>query len=106
MTLNIDFTPQETAWLNTQAQQQGLPPAEIVKQLVEAQVAATPTISAPVRTALTAEQEAAIVLLTSYLETEATDDPEEIRKAEEELEEFKRNMNANRVATGERLVYP
>lgn len=26
--------------------------------------------------------------------------------AEEELEEFKSNMNTNRVATGERLVYP
>lgn len=107
MTLNIDFTPQETAWLNAEAQQQGLPPAEIVKRLIDAQLAAS-AMPTPVRSAptLTAEQEAAIALLTSYLETEATDDPEEIRQAEEELEEFKRNMNANRAATGERLVYP
>lgn len=53
-----------------------------------------------------AENAAAIALLKSWREQDATDDPEEIRKAEEELAEFKRNMNANRAATGERLVYP
>ena len=53
-----------------------------------------------------AENAAAIALLRSWREQDATDDPEELRKAEEELAEFKRNMNANRAATGERLVYP
>ena len=48
----------------------------------------------------------AIAYLDRKLKEEATDDPEEIRKAEEELAEFKRNMNANREATGERLVFP
>ena len=52
------------------------------------------------------QRAAAIALLQSWLENERTDDPEEIRKAEEELEEFKRNMNANRAATGERLLFP
>ncbi len=47
-----------------------------------------------------------IALLKSWLEEDATDDPEEIRQAEEELREFKRNMNANRAATGERIPYP
>jgi hypothetical protein len=75
---------------------------------VDAQVATAPAPTAPVKPApaLTAEQEAAIALLTSYLEAKATDDLEEIRQAEQQLEEFKRNMNANRAATGERLVYP
>jgi len=73
-------------------------PAAVVAHLQD--TAAQPTA------ALTAEQEAAIALLNSYLETEATDDPEEIRKAEEDLAEFKRNMNANRVVTDERLVFP
>lgn len=53
-----------------------------------------------------AENAAAIALLKSWLEQDATDDPEEIRKAEEELAGFKRNMSANRIATGERLVFP
>ncbi len=49
---------------------------------------------------------AAIALLQSWLQTEATDDPEEIQRTEEELAEFKQRMNANRAATGERLVFP
>ena len=53
-----------------------------------------------------AENAAAIALLQSWREEDATNDPEEIRVAEEDLAEFKRNMNANRIATGERLVYP
>jgi hypothetical protein len=53
-----------------------------------------------------AENAAAIALLRSWREQDATDDPEEIRKAEKELEEFKQNINANREVTGERRVYP
>jgi hypothetical protein len=109
MTLNIDFTPQETAWLNAQAQQQGLPPAEIIKRLIDAQVATTPAPPAPATLAkppLDPEQEAAIALLDSWIAEGLAADPQTRRQAEEELEEFKRNMNANRAATGERLVYP
>ena len=45
-------------------------------------------------------------LLRGWLRDEATDDPAQIQKAQEELDEFKRNINANRMATGERLSYP
>lgn len=55
---------------------------------------------------LDAKAKAAIAYLKRKLQEDYTDDPEEIRKAEEELAEFKRNMNANREATGERLVFP
>ena len=48
---------------------------------------------------------ASIALLKSWI-AQAPTDPEEIRAAEEELREFKRNMNANRAATGERIPYP
>ena len=53
-----------------------------------------------------AENAAAIALLDFWLQQDATDDPEEIRKADEEFEELRRNLNANRAATGERLVFP
>jgi hypothetical protein len=53
-----------------------------------------------------AENAAAIALLKCWREQDATDDPVELRKAEEELVEFKRNLNANRAAAGERLTYP
>ena len=51
------------------------------------------------------ENATAIAQLKLWMSEEATDDPEEIRQAEEELAEFKRNINANRAATGERQVY-
>ena len=37
---------------------------------------------------------------------DATDDPGELRRAEEELDELKANLNANRAATGERPLFP
>jgi hypothetical protein len=108
MTIYVDITPQEAAWLDSQARQQGLPPAEIIKRMIGAEVAAAGAGIAPTQAPprLDAEQAAAIALLKSYLETEAAADPEEIRVAEEELAELKRSMNANREATAERLVFP
>ncbi len=109
MTLTIDFTPQEEAWLYAEAAQQGVAPAEIVKRLVDERLPFNNNQGAPTPPAspvIDAEGAAAIALLNSYLEAESTADPEEIRRAEEELADFKRNMNANREATGERLVYP
>ncbi len=47
-----------------------------------------------------------MALMQSWLEEDATDDPEEIRAAEEELREFKRNMNLPRKEAGARLLYP
>ena len=51
------------------------------------------------------EDDPTIALLESWI-AQAPTDPESIREAEQDLREFKRNMNANRAATGERLVYP
>jgi len=53
-----------------------------------------------------AENAAAIALFKAWREQDATDDPEEIRKAVQELEEFKSSVNVNSVASGERRVYP
>jgi hypothetical protein len=66
------------------------------------------TLTVPEETArvISAKSAAAIAFLKRKLEEEATDDPVKIRMAEENLAEFKRNMNANREATGERIVYP
>jgi len=47
-----------------------------------------------------------MALMKAWLEEDATDDPEELRQAEEELREFKRNMNQPRKETGARLLYP
>ena len=109
MTLTIELTPQEEAWLHEQAAKNGLLPAEILKQLVDERLlprGESLPQPEPTARASDAENAATIALLDSWLLEEATDDPEEIRHAEEELREFKRNMNAPRKASGERLLFP
>jgi hypothetical protein len=59
-----------------------------------------------VQTDETAENAASIVLLQSWLEEDATDDPDEIRQAQQELDDFKRAINAERQRVGARRVYP
>jgi hypothetical protein len=51
------------------------------------------------------EETITMALLRSWLEEDATNDPEEIRNAEEELREFKRNMKLPRKEAGARLLY-
>jgi hypothetical protein len=46
-----------------------------------------------------------IALLESWI-AQAPTDPEEIREAEAEFREFKRNLNAPRKEAGERLLFP
>ena len=53
-----------------------------------------------------AKAAAAIAFLDARIAEGIAADPDMRRLAEEELEEFKRNMNANRTATGEHPVYP
>jgi hypothetical protein len=47
-----------------------------------------------------------IELLARWRAEEATDDPEEVRLAEQELAQFKKSMNQNRSQSGEPVVYP
>jgi hypothetical protein len=52
------------------------------------------------------ENAASIALLQSWLAEDATNDPEEIRTAQKELDEFKRAINAERARAGARQIYP
>jgi len=49
---------------------------------------------------------ATLELFAKWRAEDATDDPEELRKAEQELAEFKKAMNENRSQAGEPLLYP
>ena len=49
---------------------------------------------------------ATLELLDSWKAQDATTDPEQIRAAEEEVNDFMKAMNENRAATGERLLFP
>ena len=75
--------------------------------VIELEVDEEPT-SAPdeAKPVIDTKNAAAIAFLDARIAEGIAADPETRRQAEEELEEFKRNMNANRAATGERLIYP
>ena len=49
---------------------------------------------------------ATLELLASWKAEDATTDPEKLREADEEIAQFKEAMNANRAATGARLLFP
>lgn len=49
---------------------------------------------------------ATLELLAAWRADDATSDPEQLRKADEEIAEFKRAMNENRAAVGARLLFP
>lgn len=49
---------------------------------------------------------ATLELLARWRAEDATDDPEELRLAEQELAAFKKAMNENRRQSGEPIVYP
>ena len=90
----VQLTPEEQARLDATARKQGIGIEECVRRLVTQHLPpAEPG-------------QATLELLARWLEEDATDDPEEIRKAEDELEEFKRALNAERDRVGARRLFP
>jgi hypothetical protein len=45
-------------------------------------------------------------ILAAWAREDSTEDPEKLRAAQKELDEFKQAMNENRAACGERILYP
>ena len=90
----IDLDPEEEDRLQDEATRHGLDPAEYSRRLIQNGLS----------TPLSDKQRAAISLLQSWIDEDATNDPEAIRAAEEELKAFKQAMNENRAA--ERPLYP
>jgi hypothetical protein len=94
MTLTINLTSTEEQQLRAAAQQEGIAPAELARKLVIEHLLPAPD-----------ENAESIALLQSWLEEEATDDPDEIQQAEAELEAFKQAINAERERAGARRIY-
>lgn len=101
--ISLYFSPTEEVRISTVARQIGLAPADYIKKLVAEHLPTVPTESTP---AIDSENAAAIVLLQSWMKEEATDDPEEILQAEEDLNELLQNLNKNRIESGERPLFP
>jgi hypothetical protein len=94
MSLMIELDPEVEERLQQEATRHGMPVADYARHLIEEGL--------PVP--LDKKQKATLALLQSWVDQDATDDLEEIREAEAELEAFKRAMNANRA--GESPLYP
>lgn len=75
-------------------------------RLIELTEGEEDTIQEQPASILDEKAKAAIALLDAWIAEGKAADAATRQEAERELEEFKRNMNANRAATGERLVYP
>ena len=100
--ITLDLTPTEEAQVSTIARQIGLAPADYVKKLVQEHLPPNPAETAP---QISAKNAAAIALLQSWIEAAPTD-PEEIREAEADLNEFLQNLNKNRIDSGESPLFP
>ena len=97
--ITLDLTPTEEAQIFTVAWQTGLAPADYVKKLVQENL---PPVQPP---AADAKNAAAIALLESWI-ADAPTDPEEVRQAEAERNEFLNNLDKNRIESGERSLFP
>jgi hypothetical protein len=124
MTLNINVTPREEAWLATEAAKQGLSATEVVRRLIGAHIPAFEPynqghgdeVSDPTDTlfAQWAEEDAESVPTAktleaiAYLEARIAEgrnaSPEARRLADKEVAELRQGLNANRIATGERQI--
>jgi hypothetical protein len=95
MTLSIHLTPEEEVRLRAAAQQEGIAPTELARKLVTEHLPPAHD-----------ENAASVALLQSWLIEDETDDPDELRLAEAELEAFKQAINAERERAGARRIYP
>ena len=77
------------------------------QQATTTQPTLAPQVGAPLHPGATGEVDTeTLALLEAWAREDATDDPEKLRAAQNELDEFKKAMNGNRAATGERILYP
>jgi hypothetical protein len=101
MTLRIELTSEEDARLRAAASEQGIEPEVCAHRLLTEHL---PPLTAD--RSSEAEKDPTIALFEQWEAEDATDDPEEIARRIQEWEELKAGLNANRRATGERLLFP
>ena len=101
MSLVIDLPQPIEARLEEEAARIGVTAAELVIDVIKN------TFSAPIDAEAQKQLNASsIVLLQRWLKEGENCDSEDTGKSEQELEEFKRNLNASRKETGSRLLFP
>ncbi|MCW3051806.1 MAG: hypothetical protein JWN14_976 [Chthonomonadales bacterium] len=95
MTLTIEFTTREETWIAAQTAQQGVPPAEIVKRLVDERI--SPALESE-------ETDPTLELFAQWSQEDAAKTPEEIAAEDQLWQEFEQGINATRQAQGMRQL--
>ena len=105
--MSLDLNPTLEAEIRQRAAAEGVTTSQLIDRLLHSssvkQESAAPKSEIH---SVDPANDASIALLQAWLEEDVTDDPEEVRKAEEELADFKRNMNLPRKEAGARIHYP
>ncbi len=93
MTLQIELTPEIERRLATEAEHRGIDESSVVSHLIEEYVPPVPGA-------------ATLALFDQWARQDATDDPDLICSATEDLSKLKQALNANRSSNGERILFP
>jgi hypothetical protein len=102
VTLAIELTDEEEARVRAKADAQGKPVQEFLRGLIEQ---AAPD-EEPAPQATPAPKSGSLAeLFEQWRRDDYTEDPEELQRAQEELDALKARLNANRAATGERPLF-
>jgi plasmid stability protein len=94
MNVRIDLTPEEEARLRAAAARNGVSTEECARKVLTDHLPPDESIDRTLK------------LFAQWEAEDATDDPDEIRRAEEELAELKAGLNAPRATAGSRLLFP
>ena len=100
MTITLDLKPEEESILAAQAEAQGVTVEAVLRRVI----AQMPSPPSPVQE-IPEKNKAAIALLQSWLAERDAASPEELRKRDDELEEFKANINRWRAEEGRPPAY-
>lgn len=101
MTLIIDLPRELEQRLADAARKEGAKPADFAQRLLAENL--PPVETAPADDNPNASS---IAMIDRWIAEDATDDPEEIEKAEADLKALMDALNANRAAVGKPPVYP
>jgi hypothetical protein len=99
MGLTIELTPAEEARLRSAAEKAGLEPAEFARRVLAEHLP-------PLDSEGSVTKDPTIALFEQWEAEDATDDPEEIARREQEWEELKAQMNATRAELGMQPLFP
>jgi hypothetical protein len=106
-TLRERFESNSSCWADRSARLRGISTLGTIE--VETNAMKQPSTIQPATGPLppaAAIDTATLELLASWKAVDATTDPEKLLEADEEIAQFKKAMNANRAATGARLLFP